>query len=651
MWQQSAGQGRATIAADGFGGLLVQTAQGSTGTLMDLDAQTGSIVWQQPFGSNIGSITDFSMRPNGDFVVYGSTGVTDPSTTWMFSGATGQGQRLPFYVGTTVSACSTETSPGGGGGPAGSITSDSLGNTYIAYQLSNVTEVGDYCSSPTTWTTTNDTSVRLMTIDSSGAVTDELVKEDKSTMVCTTLNGGQTLQYTGMSLQSGIVNPDGQGGALVTWSHYPVTWTNLACWQNSSPPTNIPTEVSDISSNGSAQYELPLNAGGANGQLVLGESGNAFMGTGAQVLAFNTSTGQINWSYAGGGNILAATDDGGVALMGGSPLNITEVDSTGTPQLITNYPTASCAPTISWQGAWLNCQDQSPTAIALPLAADPASLWPTTGGTPSANNNGHALCNCDVESSPAPTDDSCPICQIQPSQGTAPNCSTFAGTGNTYILLVGDPGTIGPRGIDHDVGGNFALSAQTAANSLVGLGYNVVACRVSTVEQFTAALEQNGYITGGAQYFGHSGVSGWTDAAGHHLASEVYVGQGTDPDTNITASNVRILTDVQKSNNGQNNFGPNASAILYGCEAGAPVQDYYAGYATSIAQLISTALVRGVYAYVGFAHFSNSDAVHDLTNWGEGTDPTGLPMYMNADGKPPRPKLHPFCPGGACPQN
>lgn len=612
MWQQSVGQGRATVAADGFGGLLVQTAQGSIGTLMDLDAQTGSVVWQQPFASNIGPNAAFSMRPNGDFVVSGDNGVgpTGGSNVWMFSGSTGQPHPLlPFYLGQEVGNCFAPDSLGNAG--ANSITTDSSGNTYVSYGFSNYTITDDNCSAATIETDTQDTFARLITVDPNRGTTDQLVKQDEASKVCVVggPDAGETLQLAGMISQSGIANPDGQGGVLVTWSHYPVSMSNSSCFGHNTPPSP-PTEVSDISPGGSSQYELPLSGGGGNGQLVLGESGTAFMGTGAQVLAFNTSTGQINWSYSGGGDILAATDDGGVALMGGSPLNITEVDSTGTPQLIANYPTASCAPTISWQGAWLNCENQSPTAIALPLPPDSGSLWATPGGSPSANNDSMAGCGCLVETDSS-NETNCPLCSLQ-----SPNCQTLLGSGPTYLILIGDQGLDG-----HNVGELFALAAQTELNALQNQGDHVIACRASTVENVESDLTTNGLIDGGVIYFGHAGYLRYPGKTGYY--SSLFVGEQPLTDNNIYADDLNQLSNTE--------LGSNVTIVINACHAGSETPDGN----PPIAALLGSQLKRTVQAYNVGMHFSNLQGNNDPTKNG-GKNPSGLPMYMNPDGVPPR---------------
>lgn len=448
----------------------------------------------------------------------------------------------------------------------------------------------------------------------------------------------------------GNMIPDGQGGILASWTT-----------QQEQPGGSIANTVvvADIGPQGGGQATFPsLNALPFGNNLVLSSTGTAFITDGSSVIAFGATSLQTLWTYTSQGgqlSLIAATADGGVAV-NDSAQGVVELDPNGNATVASTGPLSNL-PTPSWTASWYTRgapgSGMGAAVVALPVVADSTTSWAFPSGDPSNRQISNVLCNCDVVSSLPPPSQTCPICQIQSApEGNPPSCAAFAGSGPTYVLLVGDPGIIGDSGVDHNVGADFSLAAQTLANSLLSQGDQVVACRVSTVEQFTAALEENGYVTGGAQYFGHSGITSWKDGEGYHEASEIYVGQGTDTDTNITGQNVAILYDVRRSNNGQNNLGQKASVTLNGCEAGATtsVADYYAGYQTSIAQLISAALQRGVYAYIGFAHFSNDNAMNDRTNNGKKPDPSGLPMYMNADGSPSsRPTLQPFCPSGRCP--
>jgi hypothetical protein len=199
------------------------------------------------------------------------------------------------------------------------------------------------------------------------------------------------------------------------------------------------------------------------------------------------------------------------------------------------------------------------------------------------------------------------------------------------VILVGDPGLIG-----HNVVNLFNLSAQTQANSLQTQGHNVIACRVSSVQDVYYALTKNGSIDGGVYYFGHSGVRTITQS-GQPISqtSELFVGEGVGTDTNITSKNVIYLKPIQQDNGGNNFLGPNAAVWINGCYAALTIYDtLYPGY-VSIAQLISANLNRGVYAYDVGMYFSQVDIQHDKYITGAGrTIPNTLPVHMIPEGAP-----------------
>jgi hypothetical protein len=66
----------------------------------------------------------------------------------------------------------------------------------------------------------------------------------------------------------------------------------------------------------------------------------------------------------------------------------------------------------------------------------------------------------------------CPICDLPPTtplgSTESPSCTTFAGSGPTYLLLIGDPGL----GINHNVGPDWDTVGQTTANYLAASASN-----------------------------------------------------------------------------------------------------------------------------------------------------------------------------------
>jgi hypothetical protein len=209
------------------------------------------------------------------------------------------------------------------------------------------------------------------------------------------------------------------------------------------------------------------------------------------------------------------------------------------------------------------------------------------------------------------------------------------------------------------LGDLLSLAAQQKANDLnqQGTGNWVAVCRVSSVQDFNAALTEvapgeviPGQITGGVFYFGHSAiqelVSGGVVLEEHSILAP---GEGTGIDTNIGDFNVSKLKNTE--------LGPNATITLNGCNAGLMTPVFRR---PSIAQFISLQLVisgnpplpRPTFAYDVGVYFSHQDADHDghfngldLVNGKEVARKVswGLPMFTVPEGVPgSKPRMRRF---------
>jgi hypothetical protein len=317
--------------------------------------------------------------------------------------------------------------------------------------------------------------------------------------------------------------------------------------------------------------------------------------------------------------------------MGHPPINDSQsgaiqLDASGVPTQVAG-PLGGI-PQYSWGGNWFVQGTQAASAVTLPFEADPAGTWAMPNGGPSQNEAEGALCGCLLQTDPgqgaftAPMPigqrsmaeaypasvqlasiPNCAICNLaSPTLPTGTSCTVASGTGSSYLILVGDPG----HGI-HNVGNEFNFAAQTSANSLQAQGNNVVACRVSSVQNVVAALTSSGRIDGGVIYFGHSGP--FHDFSVNGNVSILAVGEGSGDDTNVSFRNVSQLSAVLTAFNGsQNIIGTNAAILLSGCNAGVEIYDAYAIFETSIAQQFSNKTQRGVYAYTVGLYFSQLDA-------------------------------------------
>jgi RHS repeat-associated protein len=141
-----------------------------------------------------------------------------------------------------------------------------------------------------------------------------------------------------------------------------------------------------------------------------------------------------------------------------------------------------------------------------------------------------------------------------------------------YVLIVGQPG-LG----EHNIGRTFDIAAQTEAADLRAQGNDVTVVNAATVQGFNSALNSNGTIDGGVEYFGHS------------TYNALFIGQDTGPNTNLTFGNVSLLSN--------SHLGPDAVIALQGCFAGSGADE-------SIAQAIANQLKRRVTAYPNSTFFA-----------------------------------------------
>jgi hypothetical protein len=206
--------------------------------------------------------------------------------------------------------------------------------------------------------------------------------------------------------------------------------------------------------------------------------------------------------------------------------------------------------------------------------------------------------------------------------------------------LVGDPGTNNPiTGVTHNVNNLFNLAAQQYANDQQAQGNKVIACRISSIQDFNYELTHNGFITGDVVYFGHSGRMGIVAFPGGPpvgVASMVFIGNGSALDTNIEWRNLSKLCDPKQGCNIDSYLSKNTAIRINGCEAGKRIDEYRSQLHTAVAAMIALQLKRGVYAYEVGVYFSQLDAAHDNHFNGDGLKhpPNSLPMYAVPEGVP-----------------
>jgi hypothetical protein len=170
------------------------------------------------------------------------------------------------------------------------------------------------------------------------------------------------------------------------------------------------------------------------------------------------------------------------------------------------------------------------------------------------------------------------------------------------VLIVGDPG-LGA----HNVGRNFERAAETRRSELERAGNEVIVNRASTVQDFNAALNNNGTLNG-VEYFGHAGPG------------VLYLGENPGANTNLNSSNVAELSG--------NNLAPDATVMLTGCNAAVDV-----GGNDSIGRQVAHQLQRTTVGYSGDLEFSSNRRVPT----GETRHPERGPTYMVPSSRSVRP--------------
>ncbi len=666
MWSHTFPGTEASAIADGNGGILVSfhSPNGNFTPIVDLDAQTGGTLWENDSVYLQGQQSDLAaleaVAPNGTILVAGlALDAKTGAATKLQPANTPQGvlKYIDPCGGPAHTAPSPYTTAGSEDGRGASVAAD--GTIFQVVSTLDFNFLSGCQSFPASISlkmylsqTAPDGSATFTLFDTESSLVPDswpyvrpVYVPDPQCYACTTAGYIPPHQNLPGNVFFQVV-PDGQGGAFVPW------WRDLGNFPNyqahlshvsGSAVTDVvfPLNYQNTAFQNSNACPLPYFRPGlpctSDFRVVLGENGGGFATDLQSVVAFDTASMAPLWTHssAAGMDIVAATADGGVTVndfqLGLFPLDANgnaHPISGGQPALLFSY---------SWSGSWFSVPSaggSGVSALALPVAPDPANLWATPQGNPSQNGFAAPLDPSSFQSTDAQAANStCPICNLQP-----PNCLTMQGLQPSYLILVGDQGLNAGPGHNHNLGDLLNLSAQQKANDLnqQGLGNWVVACRVSSIQDFNAALTEvaqgeffPSQITGGVFYFGHAAYL--PDVTGK-LHAVLAPGEGTGQDTNVGDFNITTLQNIQ--------LGPNATVTLNGCNAGAKTPDYNL---PSIAQLLALQLQRTVFAYDVGIYFSHQDVDHDshfngldLVNGHEVVRKVtwGLPMYALPEGVP-----------------
>jgi hypothetical protein len=562
---------------DAFGGLLLtqhntcEPGQTEPMRIVNIDGPTGQTIWEivaspSPGGAPGSFIYCYPEAPRMAVRSDGNVFITAPGNT---SGLPSLMKVGPLGA-TTPSPIpeSSYTSFDGvvsqGYSPIGPPTIDLDSTTFVAYEVRVI-------AYPPRITSATLYLLRIASDNSTSTITVASTTADEN-------------------LFPGRIIPDGEGGALVTWTVAP----------GGAPPPARPYRAVHVSAPGivGTPYELPFGPGatslyGRRPSLVLGPSGTVYAtdGTstsGPSVVSLDLQSGSVNWMHQVAANrrlsLLAITEGGGVTV-DDSEQGVVQFDSAGQEQIVTG-PLGG-VPSYSWTGTWYVQGSQAVSELTQLAAVDPAIEWGNPGGNPSHNGAGVPLCPCLAQSLPTealmaanegPT-------RFRFSRGGRAVLTSLDSDGLKYVHLMGDPGLRG-----HNVGSLFIRSSETAAALLTANGHEVVAQRVSSVQDFNAGLVNNGLITGGVTFFGHAG-QGYD-----FTVSMLAPGEQAGASTNISIFNVSQLSNQQ--------LAPTASVTLKACNAG--MRPYKDPTGNSIAQVIASQLNRGVYAWKVGLFFTNN---------------------------------------------
>jgi hypothetical protein len=261
------------------------------------DPETGGAIWTTN-SSFVGS----TVRPDGNILGLRSHNEDAGFSVAMFNGVTGQLTEIPIQEW----GVHTTTQPGPCYNPgnysfflpanAGPATTDADGKTYLEYEITNVKEAH---SCPDGFVTTvSDFALKLMTIAPDGSTSTQTLAT--SQMISATPNS-----YSGSFLGRGSTTPDGQGGALVTWSE-------------TAAGGSASYMVGHVTPTGNTTFHLtPLDNSFAFPVIALGENGTAFATNGSDIEAFDMNSGQALWTdHRPFVTSMFAKADGGLTITG-----------------------------------------------------------------------------------------------------------------------------------------------------------------------------------------------------------------------------------------------------------------------------------------------------------------------------------------------
>jgi len=380
-WQVGLPALNANSVPDAFGGLLTTETCTNTNpmTIMDLDAGTGTSLWQMPFptvlnGQNIclPGNPRIAIRQDASAIVSLPLQISPRLLVLdVASGATISNVSIPP---STLDCIEGGPVSSDGYSPVGQPIVDSDGSTYVEYEVREI---------PCAPTPVSSTLYLLQ------------IAEDGST------NTIQLSSSNDSNLFPGNIIPDGSGGGGVVG-----TWVVVP--SDGSVPTNPYQAAHVVSGSVVASYSLPFTPQNfvvgqdglpINPTLVLGENGVAFAtdgmssgdrtnpSLGPKVVSFNVGAGEANWSYQAGTQstfaIMGALAGNNIEL-NDSQAGVLQLDSSGNASQVTS--SSGGVPQVTWGGAWYLENSQGSSEFELPQVTLADSTWTMPVGNESNNS-------------------------------------------------------------------------------------------------------------------------------------------------------------------------------------------------------------------------------------------------------------------------
>jgi Beta-propeller repeat/Glucodextranase, domain B/Bacterial Ig-like domain (group 2) len=350
---------------DNNGGLIIRAQDSSTGTdaLTDVNPQTGVQSWQYVTQNFDSLATDAAVGLDGTVYIVENSSSQHADLLDEISGSTGAllGQvQLPTSSDYQYNVdCLDDNTGGAEPGDYGPLVVAPDGSVYLEVESQQLTTSYVCEGANESISTTYHESLSLLRVSPGGGTQTQ------------ELNSYSTAGYPYPSNSPGDVIPDGQGSVLAAWGD-----------------NNGSTFITDPGSGVTQSFPLGLNA---DNSLVLGDNKTAFGTDGTNVVSFNVSNLQQNWTYASQGgnlNFVAATSGGGVAI-NDSQLGVIQLDSNGNP----GTPVASLQAAVplglgqtidqdSNLGAWAQINDGQPLALGGIVLPAPLSPYPEDSGDP-----------------------------------------------------------------------------------------------------------------------------------------------------------------------------------------------------------------------------------------------------------------------------